>query len=194
MPTKLSDKGFPCPPEKCRPKRHMTASEFMTYDAMVGCAKSDPEWKEGLPLKFHGRLTTVGNYNGRGAEQEGENMTALEKKGWLERLPRLGSHGRTRHYRVLEHAEFLAAHLGSCPPFKYDPATGDYVGDGVMPPAFAEKLIRQNPGKTGRVKIWHDGDETGKGLAPAGKLVATVEFDQPSSRENSRLEKEEPKE
>ena len=74
---------------KCRPQRHMSASEFMTYDAMMACARSKEARKDAKandPFIFYGTMTTLANMNNRCRNVEGKNAGTLVKKGWLVRV------------------------------------------------------------------------------------------------------------
>ena len=112
---------------QCHARRHLTAPEFMAYDAIVAMAKS----AEGIgELIFYGKVTTVANYIDRSRETANTLMSSLERKGWLvadgEQQRWRGGRFGTRRYVVMEHDEFAEDH--SCPPPRYDPQTGAKLG------------------------------------------------------------------
>lgn len=132
MPNPIVDKPT------CHPRRHMTPSQFMTYDAMRGMAKK-PELKAGGVIYPHlvcyAQLITITNHTSLGKNQNRDNIKALIEKGWL--IPedkirwRQGLWANNR-YAVLEHSDYEAKaqqHEGwqysACPSFKFEAHTGE---------------------------------------------------------------------
>lgn len=141
------------PPEKCHERTHMRPSVFMTYHPIVAMAKSNKNWKPGMPLIFHGAQTTLANANNRGVDQEVLSINWLLEKGWLVEMKRMGSHG-TRRFRVLEHAEYVTKYPDRCPPYRYAPEDseseglekGDKLAPGKKPLDFAlYDLLKDKP-------------------------------------------------
>ena len=116
----------------CHVRRHLTPSEFMTYDAMRAMAKEDDHGE----LICYAKKITIANHTSLGENQTGNNIKALVEKGWL--LPedkvrwRAGRWANNR-YIVLEHADYeklALQHMGpyaGCPPFRYDAKTGEHL-------------------------------------------------------------------
>jgi hypothetical protein len=102
----------------CRPQRHLTASEFMTYDAMMACARSKEARKDKTtrdPFIFYGTMTTLANMNNRCRNVEGKNAGSLVKKGWLVRvLDRQQTNWKgewgTWQYILYDHEDFQREH------------------------------------------------------------------------------------
>jgi len=125
---------------QCHERRHMTASEFVTYDTMRAMAKKN---KASSPndLVFYGRLTTLANYTNRSVETERINIKSLVKKRWL--IPEDYTRWRgglwgTNRYGVVEHEQYVHAYQYAnkpcpCPPFRYDPETGKKTTKGNAP-------------------------------------------------------------
>jgi hypothetical protein len=140
---------------KCHARRHMTASEFMTYDAMNAMANRD----SGLCFAS---LVTIANHTNRSVKTEQVNVAALLKKGWLEleekSRRRPGGEFTTNKYTVLKHDTLLRAEQALqhtiypdfCPLFKYDTVTGKKSGLGKLKPglslANARKAMRKKMG------------------------------------------------
>jgi hypothetical protein len=125
----------------------MTAAMFKTYDAMVAMCKSGDDYESGDPLTFYGSERKLANLNDRSAEQESQALDALEKDGWIIALDKEQGRWRkgrwtTRQYRVLEHDEYVTAHVG-CPPLRYDEGTGEKLKAGRLAPALERKWIRK---------------------------------------------------
>jgi hypothetical protein len=128
MPTDSVDKSI-CPPENCHARRHIRPAAFVTYDAAVAMCKSKPGYKLKDELIFYGELGTLANRNNRGTQQESEAIDSLVESGWfieLEERRRFRGRFTTGKYRIVEHEEFAKTH--SCPPYKYDPDTGERIG------------------------------------------------------------------
>jgi len=68
----------------CHARRHMTPSQFMTYDAMRAMAKDDGHGSR----VCYARLTTITNHTRIGRSQNRDNISALESLGWLMQEPR----------------------------------------------------------------------------------------------------------
>lgn len=125
---------------RCHERRHMTASEFVTYDTIRAMAKSN---KASSPedLVFYGRLSTLANYTNRSINAERRNIESLVRKGWL--IPaartrwRAGRWG-TNRYSVVEHEWYIAnatayaQEPSQCPPYRYDVHTGKPVKKGML--------------------------------------------------------------
>ncbi|MGA2482150.1 MAG: hypothetical protein ABSF92_03410 [Candidatus Acidiferrales bacterium] len=154
------------PPEKCRAKRHMSESEFVTYDTMLGLAKSDPKWEEGKPLECYARLATICNYSNQSEHVVRRNAKCFVERGWLVPLPQLGSHGSNR-YRIVEHDDHPDV-PDKCPPYRYDPKTGEELPGRSMPFALFWERIKKLGGFTEDGDIRKDAQfgwdmETGQG-------------------------------
>jgi hypothetical protein len=134
------------PEFRCHERRHMTASEFVTYDTMRAMAKSNraSTLKE---LVFYGRLTTLANYTNRSEETERLNIKSLVTKGWL--IPAARTRWRrgmwgTNRFDIAEHdwyinnAKQYADDPSECPPPRYDPKTGEKIVRGELKPALAD--------------------------------------------------------
>jgi hypothetical protein len=133
----------------CHVRRHLTPSEFRTYDTMRIMVMSGPHEK-GDQLFFHGRLAKLANYTNSSIRLEEINIKSLEAKGWLVRSHqqrwRGGKFG-TVEYLLLSHDEYVAcekfphgrAHKWSpCPPYKYDMETGELITPGKLKPGLAK--------------------------------------------------------
>lgn len=119
------------PLRQCHARRHMTASVFMTYDAILAMAKSSPSYDPSDPLFFYGKVSTVANHNNRSRDIEHANIKILVTGGWLypdedQSRWKAGQWG-TRRYQVIEHDCY--AKEQSCPPLRYDPKTGNRIGE-----------------------------------------------------------------
>jgi hypothetical protein len=133
----------------CHAKRHMTASEFKTYDTMRVMIFSGPHGKEDS-LIFHGKLTKLANYNNTSVETENLNIKSLIKKGWLVRLGKQrwrAGRWSTVQYVFLEHDDYVnqtermrTASWQPCPPYRYDTDTGDNVAPGKLKPGLAKSM------------------------------------------------------
>jgi hypothetical protein len=116
-------------PPKCHVRRHLTPSEFMTYDVMRAMAKP---LETGSGLYCYAKLTTIANYNNLSTDQNARNIESLIKKEWLIEVGRprwrAGRFGSNR-YQVVTHDEYLDdfdhEFNEPCPPFKYDKITGE---------------------------------------------------------------------
>jgi len=126
---------------RCVARTHLRSATFVTYDAAVAMAKSDPSWKAGMPLYFYGKEKTLANANHRGVDQEVEAIKSLVRDGWWERAGRIGSRGPKR-YRILEHEEYAAKYF-NCPPDIYNAETGEKIIKGNAPFEFALPLARR---------------------------------------------------
>lgn len=132
---------------QCHARRHMTASVFMTYDAILAMAKSSPTYdpSNGSGVIFYGRVSTIANHTNRSRKTEFDNIKILIRDGWLrpdgeQSRWKAGQWGTCR-YSVCEHEEYLADYLTSCPALKYDPQTGKRIGKcGKL----GEGLVRAN--------------------------------------------------
>ncbi|MGB6250489.1 MAG: hypothetical protein WBF54_15340 [Terriglobales bacterium] len=131
-------------PEKphCHARRHMTPSQFMTYDAMKAMAKKPPfPARPGAIIHVdfvcYGQLITITNRTSIGKNQNRDNIKALVKMGWLipieeEGKPRWKS-GRwaNNKYIVLDHEQYERRALRHedgyvrCPGFKFNEMTGE---------------------------------------------------------------------
>jgi hypothetical protein len=129
---------------ECHARRHMSATLYMTYDAILAMAKSG-QYTPDAPLVFYGRISTVANHTGRSRQTESDNMSRLVSMRWLlpldDKQPQQEDSGRWRPhmYRVVEHELYVKAMKlagkASCKPFQYDPETGERVGEpGVLLP------------------------------------------------------------
>jgi hypothetical protein len=130
---------------QCHERRHMTASEFVTYDTMRAMAKSNKASTPGN-LVFYGRLTTLANYTNRSVETERTNIKSLIAMGWLISATRTRWRGGlwgTNRFDIVEHdyyvtnARHYAESFAACPPCRYDPQTGEKVEKGELKPALA---------------------------------------------------------
>lgn len=136
----------------CVARRHLSASLFKTYDAMVGLATYWQNQREANgeprgPLTFSGAAWNLANRNDRNESIERDNITNLEELGWVvatheeqRRRSRTGAFA-TNEWRIIEHGEFVAAHPNSCPPPRYD-AEGKPVKPGLQPRPLKKKLLR----------------------------------------------------
>jgi hypothetical protein len=104
------------PPQyRCRAKRHMPEKVFVTYDTMLGLAKSDTkEFKDPTSLECYAELATICDYSNQSETRVRESIKWLIANDWLVPLKQFGSHGSNR-YRVVEHDD----HDQDCPPFRY---------------------------------------------------------------------------
>src|ERR1700730_5423143 len=101
---------LPVKGEECHPRRHMTASEYVTYDAMTAMAKTN---KASTPndIVFYGRLTTLANHTNRSVWTERQNIASLDKKGWVITAARTRWHGGmwgTNRYTMVDHEWYVA--------------------------------------------------------------------------------------
>jgi len=140
----------------CHARRHLTPSQYMTYDAMRAMAKAE---KNDPLLTCYAKVTTIVDRTSVGRTQTIENIKALVTKGWL--IPRdkirwkAGQFGNN-HYVVLDHDDYAryAARREDdryefCPPFQYDAKTGEKLEKGEMPEEFGiavegRKWAREN--------------------------------------------------
>src|SRR5689334_18611298 len=137
---------------QCHERRHMTASEFVTYDTMRAMARKNKA-STANDLVFYGRLTTLANYTDRSVETERTNIESLVERGWLLDTDRTrwrdGLWG-TNRYLVVEH-KWYVAHAkeyaetpSECPAYRYDPNTGEKVEKGEAPKFnLAEHMAKQ---------------------------------------------------
>lgn len=140
------------PQFRCHERRHMTASEFVTYDTMRAMAKKNKA-STANDLVFYGRLTTLANYTNRSVETERTNIESLVEKGWLldaDRTRWRGGLWGTNRYLVAEHkwyvthAKQYATKPTECPAYRYDPHTGERVEKGEAPKFnLAEHMAKQ---------------------------------------------------
>jgi hypothetical protein len=109
----------------CNERRHLTPSQFMTYNAMRAmCVQPDEHGN----LICYAQKHNIVNHTSIGMTQNGENIAALVEKGWL--IPQEKERwkkGRwaNNRYIVIEHAGWEQAHPDQCPPFKYDVKSGE---------------------------------------------------------------------
>jgi hypothetical protein len=113
----------------CVARRHLDASVFVTYDAMLAVATYWQNQREakGEPrgaLIFFGKATRLADMNDRNESVERDNIKKLETLGWIvsthdaqRRRQRAGTF-TSNEWRVLTHDEFAAAH--ACPLRRYD--------------------------------------------------------------------------
>jgi hypothetical protein len=129
MPTNPSTGN---PPEKptCHPRRHLTPSQFMTYDAMRAMAKEDDLGD----LVCYAQLITITNRTSIGKTQNAENIKALVAKGWVipqDKVRWRAGRWANNKYTVLEHADYEQKAFDHedpyvmCPPFKFNEKTGE---------------------------------------------------------------------
>lgn len=155
----------------CHPRRHMTASEFRTYDTMLAMIGSKPHDKDDA-LIFHGRLTKLANYNNTSVETENLNLKSLVNKGWVKRVGkqrwRAGRWG-TVQYLIVDHEKYVYENPAlrsegwtACPPYRYDMETSDNVSPGKLKPGLVEAVRKKQRGKLIRA-LFTDG------LYPMGK-------------------------
>jgi hypothetical protein len=133
------------PPEfVCHARRHMTASEFRTYDTIRIMVMSGPHDKD-ASLLFYGKLTKLANYNNTSPELEAINIASLIEKGWLLRMGKQrwrGGRWGTVQYILVEHddyaniTEYMKKSVPgwqACPPYRYDMETGRKLSSGKQP-------------------------------------------------------------
>ena len=107
---------------KCHARRHMTPSQYKTYDAMIAMSLSGRA--DGI---CYASRWTIANHAGQKLSAVDRNIKSLVKMGWL--VPE-GQQGRrwgewsTNKYYVMEHDEYPEDRL-RCPLFEYNPVTGE---------------------------------------------------------------------
>jgi Helix-turn-helix domain len=119
----------PNPKENCTAMRHLstdTGAMYCMYDLMVAYAKAGRKSREGEkaigPLIFNASMKpTMCNELGVSVNTAYRWCERLQKLGWIV-LVKQGNRrddGRQEPntYRVVEHDEFIATHLDSCPPY-----------------------------------------------------------------------------
>jgi hypothetical protein len=113
------------PPKKkisCFARRHMTPSQYVTYDAMIHMRGSAPN-----PPVCYAPIWKIANHSGLGRGTTINNIKALLDAGWLIPAPdsfeRWSNSGRwvSKHYVFRENVH---DHCVECPAFKYDNETG----------------------------------------------------------------------
>ena len=120
------EKGLPL---KCVARRHMRASDFMTYNAMYSCAQPHRETNSGA-LIFTAGTFWLANANNRNRQSEIAAMKRLKRDGWI--IPVGYSERKSGHFayfrwRILEHDEYLKEYPDSCPKAKYVDAQMSYA-------------------------------------------------------------------
>ena len=141
-------------PIKCVARRHIDASAFKTYDAMLAVAlrgakdrEEKGEWKPGDPLLFYGKATRLANMNDRNESVERDALAKLEHDGWIvctheeqRRRKRAGTF-TSNEYRVVTHDEYMASNPDSCPPLRYDD-NGKPIKAGKFPRSLRREAVR----------------------------------------------------
>lgn len=112
----------------CHERRHMTPSQFMTYDAMRAMAEKPALKTDGRPnygyIVCYARLTTITNHTSISRNTNRANIEALKEMGWLEEEPRSrwrGGRFGSNHYLVVSHEEYQRRALEHTPPYKRCP-------------------------------------------------------------------------
>lgn len=146
---------------ECRAKRHMPADVFVTYDTMIGLAKSDTkEFRDKTSRECYAGRFTICDYGNQSEDEVRRNIKWLVARGWLVKLKQFGSHGSNR-YRVIEHDEYTKE---ECPPFRHRDSV-----KGPMPFNLLWQKIKSMGGFSGPVNIRPDirfgwNCETGEGF------------------------------
>jgi hypothetical protein len=112
------------PPKKirCFARRHMTPSQYVTYDAMRHMRGKAPN-----PPVCYAPIWKISNHSGLGRDTTIENIKSLLASGWLMPAPdsfeRFDNTGQwvSKQYVLREDVH---DHCPACPPFKYDDETG----------------------------------------------------------------------
>jgi len=131
----------------CHERRHMTPSQFMTYDAMRAMAESLHKNGPYEDRVFYARLTTLTNHTSLSRNQNRKNIDDLIALGWVipeERNRFRGGRFGTQRYRVLTHEQYERHRLRhdvtalgyvykACPDFKYEAATGKILRPSPRP-------------------------------------------------------------
>ncbi len=121
----------PIPEEKpmtCHERRHLTPSQFMTYDAMRACCGNNRD-AQGNRICF-AQLTTLSNLTGLSVNQNRDNVRALTEAGWVlaDQTPdeqnRWKGKWSNNRYVVFDHDGrqrhlILTGQPAACPPFPY---------------------------------------------------------------------------
>ena len=149
----------------------MSASVFMTYDAVIAMAKSSSSYDPSDVLFFYGKISTVANHNNRSRDIEHANIKILVAEGWLlddEKQPRwrAGQWG-TRRYLVIEHDFYAKDH--SCPPLRYDPKTGNRIGEQG---SLGKGLIEINRRRREKRLLKNQGDLGFGGTVTEGSVIS----------------------
>src|ERR1035437_6338283 len=119
-------------PITCVARRHIDASAFKTYDAILAVAlagendrKKKGEWKPGDPLLCYAKATRLANMNDRNESVERDAIAKLEREGWIvcthqkqRRRKRAGTF-TSNEWRVLTHDEYVTINPNTCPPPRY---------------------------------------------------------------------------
>lgn len=127
-------------------QRHMTASEYLTYDGMLAMsrsrkAKERMEREQNSDRLFYGSMITLANRNNTSPRTEERNVASLLRKEWIAvERPQVhwrGGKWSTVRYIVWTHEEYIDCGIGGikrptheCPALKYDPETGEQVIEG----------------------------------------------------------------
>jgi hypothetical protein len=143
----------------CHVRRHLTPSQFMTYDAMRAMAKED----DCGDLICYAKKTTISNHTSLRVNQTGDNIKALVEKGWLvpeDKVRWRAGRWANNRYLVREHADYEKQALHHeegytlCPPFKYDAKTGEVLTTAPAPnDEFAFRVEARRWSKENRVFI-----------------------------------------
>jgi hypothetical protein len=135
---------------KCSARRHMSASAFMTYDAMRACIGNN---RGANGLEYWRGPHLLANLNDRNVDSEKSGLKELESLGWIVKLnkgrKRFDVNGRLDpdRYRVLTHEEWMY-HEGKrkeCPPAKYvhDGERWQLVKHGTAAPGLRRANVRR---------------------------------------------------
>ena len=108
---------------KCWARRHMTPSQYVTYDTMRHLRGKAPN-----PPVCYAPIWRIANNSGLGRGTTLNNIKALLASGWLIPAPhsfeRWTNSGRwvSKQYLLLDDTH---DHCSACPPYKYDFETGE---------------------------------------------------------------------
>lgn len=156
MPNQSTDKiGIPVAPSDCFASRHLPAHLYKIYDVMMAFAKAGQKSRRHERLYFNASIPSLCNALGVSARtQVDENIKELCRLGWCSRVGsekvRRSSTGQPQphEYDMREHAEYAKRHPDDCPPYYFDPETGEpvdkqplnfasnFLADRVLPPLF----------------------------------------------------------
>ena len=112
---------------KCFARRHMTPSEYWTWDAMRHMkGKQDSD----TPGVCNANLATICNHTNQSRSNVWRNIQSLLASGWLSYAPgeqrRFKDTGRMAARQYILRTD-LHDHVPGCPPWMFDPQTHDQV-------------------------------------------------------------------
>jgi hypothetical protein len=130
--------------QKCWARRHLTPSQYVTYDTMRHLRGKAPN-----PPICYASILKIANNSGLGRDTTINNIQAMLTSGWLTPAPdsfeRWSNNGRwvSRQYLLRDDTH---DHCADCPLYKYNLETGENVAPNPPSSAFDRvEILRHRP-------------------------------------------------